>query len=71
MAGNIQLTTQARVLLSTKEARQIFTGNEQWDDKKWKKALQKHFNVKKSYEGRADRIYDQVMYSCVLCGTVI
>jgi hypothetical protein len=74
-AGNIRLTTKARGLLSSEKARQDFTGNERWHDDKWKKALRKHFKMKKSDEGRVDReqlvLYGQAMYSCGLCGTLI
>lgn len=52
-----------------------FAGNEVWDNEVWKKALLELFEIKESYEGRADReqlvLYGQIMYNCMICQSYI
>ncbi len=74
-AGNIRLVTKARILLKSKRAQAKFTGDEEWSNDQWKCALMKHFRIKKSDEGNVDReqlvVYDQIVYKCVLCSSLI
>lgn len=74
-AGNIRLVTKARKLLYSEEERAEFTGNKEWNNDQWKKALMKHFGIKKSHEGKVDReqlvLYDQVVYKCTICHALI